>query len=97
MVMLTTFHNYGLWLSWPVFGLGVFLLWLFIMTVVKSGDQNRICSLPLQAEQTADLAEPGRVILWLERPLLTSRFAGLSFELTGAGGTSVKGRMALFR
>ncbi len=97
MVILTSFHKHGLWLSWPVFGLGVFLLWLFIMTVVKLSEKNRICSLPLRAEQTVDLAEAGPVILWLEGPLLTSRFAGLSFELTGADGTALKGRMALLR
>ncbi len=97
MVILTYFHKYGLWLSWPVFGLGVFLLWFFIMSVVKVGEKHRICHLPLQAEQMVEFAEAGRVILWLEGPLLTNRFAGLSFELRGPDGSSSKGRMALFR
>ena len=44
-----------------------------------------------------EFAEAGRVILWLEGPQLTRRFAGLSFELIGSDGESLKGRMALFR
>ncbi len=97
MALLTFFYKNGLWLSWPVCGLGMFLLWFFIMTVVRLGDKNRLFSLPLEAEQSVEFREPGQVILWLEGPLLTSRFGGLSFELTGSDGSSLKGRMALFR
>ncbi len=97
MAILTFFYKNGLWLSWPVFGLGVFLLWFFIMTVIRLGDKNRLCSLPLEAEQSVEFSEAGQVILWLEGPLLTTRFGGLSFELTGIDGSSLQGRMALFR
>ncbi len=97
MDILIFFFKYGLWLSWPVFALGVFLLWFFIVTAVRLGVRNRICSLPLEAEQSVEFAGAGQVILWLEGPLLTSRFGGLSFELTGSDGLLLKGRMALFR
>jgi hypothetical protein len=97
VALLTFFYKNGLWLSWPVCGLGVFLLWFFIVTVVRLGDKNRLCSLPMEAEQTVEFSEAGQAILWLEGPLLTTRFGGLSFELTGPDGSLLKGRMALFR
>src|SRR5512138_2794422 len=97
MTLLTFLYKNGLWLSWPIFGSGIFLLCFCIVTVVRLGDKNRICSLPLVAEQTVEFAEAGQAILWLEGPKFTTRFGGLSFELTGAEGPSLKGRMALFR
>jgi hypothetical protein len=97
MAVLTFLYKNGLWLSWPLFGLGVFLLWFCIVTVVRLGDKNLICSLPLEAEQSVDFAEAGQVILWLKGPQLTTRFAGISYELTGMDGSSNRGRMCLFR
>jgi hypothetical protein len=97
MALLAFFYKNGLWLSWPVFGLGVYLLWFFILTVVRLGDRNRLCSLPLEARQNADFPEAGRVILWMEGPLFSTRCRGLSFDLTGSDGSLLKGRMILFR
>ena len=97
MVIVSFFYKNGLWVSPLLFALGVYLLWFFIVTVVKLGDKNQISSVPLAAEQKVDFAEAGQVILWLEGPLFTTRFGGLSFELTGIDGSSLKGRMALFR
>jgi hypothetical protein len=97
MVVLTFLYKNGLWLSWPLFGLGIFLTWFCIVTVVRLGEKNRICSLPLEAEQNVEFIEAGQVILWLEGPQLTTRFAGISYELTGMDGSSNRGRRTLFR
>ncbi len=97
MFILSFLYKNGLWISVPLFGLGVFLLWFFIVTMVGLGDKNRICSVPLLAEQDVEFAEAGRVVLWLEGPLLTARFAGLTYELTGSDGSYIKGRMTWFR
>jgi hypothetical protein len=97
MDILTFFYENGLWLSWPSFGLGVFLLWFFIATVIKVARRNRICSLPLTTEQNVEFSRAGKVILWLEGPLFTTRFGGLSFELKAGDGSVLKGRMALLR
>jgi hypothetical protein len=67
------------------------------VTVIRLGKENRICSLPLETEQSVEFSEAGRVVLWLEGPQLTRRFAGLSYELTGMDGSSNQGRMCLFR
>ena len=97
MPVLTFIYKNGLWLSWPLLILGVILLWLSIMNAVKLGDDNRICSLPLEAGQSVEFPEAGEVVLWLEGPQLTTRFAGLTFELTGSDGSICKGRGTLVR
>jgi hypothetical protein len=97
MAILTFFYKNGLWLSWPVFGLGVFLLWFFIVTVIRLGDRNRLCSLPLTAEQSVEFGEAGKATLWLVGPLFFTRCRGLSFELTGSDGSVLTGRMILLR
>jgi len=92
MTLLSFFYRHGLWLSWPFLLLGLFLLGFFILTLARMGDKHRVCALPLTAEQTVEFKQGGVVVLWLEGPLLTSRFSGLSFGLTGSDGSLVKGR-----
>lgn len=96
MTLLDFLYKNGLWISWPLCGLGVFLIWLSIATVIRVVENHRICSLPLIARQEVDFAEAGRVILWLEAPNLSGRFSGLKFELH-TGGVTLDSRMALFR
>lgn len=97
MALLKFIYKNGLWLSGPVFCCGIILLWFFVATAARLGARNRICDLPLKAEQMVEFAEAGKVVLWLEGPLLTTRFGGLSFELVGAEAPSPKGRKVLFR
>ena len=97
MAVITFIYKNGLWLSPLFFGLGVYLLWFFIVTAVRLGDKNHICTVPLTAAQNVEFAEAGKVILWLEGPLFSSRFAGLTYELTGSNGFATKGRMIFFR
>ena len=82
----------ALWISWPLCGLGAVLLWVCIVSAVRLGQQNHIVSLPLRAEQVFDFLEAGRVVLWLEGPQLTTRFAGVAFELTTEDGFPVEGQ-----
>jgi len=95
--VLNFFYRNGLWVSWPFFGLGLFLLWTFIATATKMGERNRICSLPLVAEQRVDFPGAGKVVLWPEGPRATTRFGGLGFELRGSDGTVLKGQPVLVR
>ena len=97
MTLLTFFYKNGLWLSWPVILLGVGLLYFYILTAVRMGATYRLHTLPLVAEQTVDFDQSGVAGLWLEGPLLTSRFAGLAYELTGSDGLPVESRRALSR
>jgi hypothetical protein len=97
MIILNLLYKNGLWISWPIFGLGVFLLWFFIASLVKQGKDNLIHSLPLEARQEVEFVNAGKVVLWLEGPQFTSRFAGLRFVLRGSDGGVLEGRMAPMR
>ena len=59
--LLDFLYKNGLWISWPLCGLGVFLIWLSIATVVRVVENSRICSLPLTAHQEVDFAEAGLI------------------------------------
>jgi hypothetical protein len=39
----------------------------------------------------------GKVVLCIEGPLMSRRFAKLAYDITGPGGTPVEGRPVLFR
>lgn len=93
---LTFINRHGLWLSWPLFGLGVVLVWFGIMTVVRLSERHRLCRLPLAPEQVVEFDEARRVILWFEGPLLSARSAGLSFGLTATNGQAVEGNSPWF-
>jgi len=69
----------------------------FIRGVVGLVRQSRILSVPLRAEQEVEFPEAGRVVLCLEGPLFTRRFARLDYELRASDGSAVSGRPALFR
>ncbi|MGD9546176.1 MAG: hypothetical protein AB7V45_01390 [Candidatus Krumholzibacteriia bacterium] len=97
MSILKFFYQNGLWLSWPVFALGIFVLWTCITAATKLGERNRIAALPLVAEQEVTFPEAGKAVLWLESPQLSRRFSGLGFELRGSDGSVNKGSRVLMR
>lgn len=68
-----------------------------IRGVVRLVRQSRILSVPLRAEQAVEFSEAGRVVLCLEGPLFTRRFARLDYALRAPDGSVVSGRPALFR
>lgn len=96
MRLLLILYRHGLWLSWPLFVAGLALLVGSTLLVIGLGERNRLCVLPLTATQTVEFRQPGRVVLWTEGPLLTARFARLSFELVGNDGVELKGRRSWF-
>jgi len=52
--VLLWLYNHGLWISWPFFFLGVSMLCFSIVTVVRLGGKNLICSLPLKGQQAVE-------------------------------------------
>jgi hypothetical protein len=97
MGLLPFLQRHGWWLAWPVLGLGVLLLWSGILAVVRLADRMKLHTLRLLAEQEVVFAETGEVDLWLEGPLLSGRFARLTFELNTRDGTTLEGRRPLSR
>lgn len=94
--ILTFLYDNGLWLSWPLFAAGVFLVVASIRMLLKLAERNRIHGVPLLVEQKIEFREAGRVELWLEGPLFSTVFMGLGYHLSGSGGQQVGSRRPLF-
>ena len=97
MAFLSFIYKYGIWISVPAFILSVILLVRCITGVVQTEKQTRLLSLPLLDRQEIDFTETGGVILCMEGPMMSRRFANLEYELTGPDGKMVKSRRSPFR
>lgn len=86
-----------LWIAPPVFVLSAALLALLIIRIVRTVRQARIITVPLLHEQVVEFQEAGSVVLAIEGPLLTTRFAGLTYTLLSPFSTEIEGRSLLFR
>jgi hypothetical protein len=97
MALLSFIYRNGIWISIPAFIVFVVLLIMCITGVIRTGRQARLFSVPLIAQQEIEFAEAGRVLLAMEGPMLSRRFAKLTYELLGPDGMAVKSRPVLFR
>jgi hypothetical protein len=97
MAFLSVIYKHGIWISIPAFIFFVILLIICITGVVRTGRQARLLSVPLVDRQEIEFIEVGRVVLCMEGPILSRRFAKLEYELTGPDGISAKSRPVLFR
>ena len=97
MAFLSFLYKYGIWISVPVFILSVLLLVRCITGVIKAEKETRLVSLPLLDRQEIDFAVEGSVVLCMEGPILSRRFANLEYELAGPDGRVVRSRPVLFR
>ncbi len=97
MAFLSFIYKYGIWISVPAFILSVILLVRCIAGVVQTEKQTRLLNVPLLDRQEIDLNEQGRMVLCMEGPVLSRRFANLEYELTGPDGRAVESRPALVR
>jgi hypothetical protein len=97
MAILSLIYKYGIWISVPAFIFFVILLVICITNVVRTGRQARLFSVPLLDQQEIEFTNAGRVVLCMEGPMLSRRFAKLKYELTGPDGMAVKSRFVLFR
>jgi len=90
-------YQNGIWISIPVFIASVAALVYLILDVIRVMKQARLTSVPLVEKQGLELAEAGRVVLCMEGPLFTTRFANLSYALIGPEGNRVEKRRSWFR
>lgn len=89
-------YDNGLWLSWPLFAVGLCLLVVSIRRLLRLAKRNRIHGVPLLTEQKIEFWEAGRVALWLEGPLFSTIFMGLDYRMIDSGGRGVGSRRPLF-
>ena len=91
-------YRIWMWLGVPVMVIALTALGMLIAGVVGAGEEGRLCSrVPLAERQEIQFAEAGRVVLSMEGPHLSSRFARIDFELSGIDGDKIEGRRAWFR
>ena len=92
----------GVYRSWTWLGVAVMVMALaglgtLIAGVVALMRKAQLFSVPLAERQEIQFTEAGRVVLSMEGPLLTTRFARINFELRGIDGDKIEGRRAWFR
>jgi hypothetical protein len=91
------FDRQMVWLFLVISFLSIISLGYCIRNVIRLVRRSRIVGVALLAEQEVEFAEAGRVVLCLEGPLFSRRFARLEFELSAGDGSVLIGRTALFR
>ncbi len=92
MAFLKSAWRNGLWIAALAFGISAAGLGLCIVGLVGLEKRNEIVSVPLAERQDVEFAKAGSVVLCAEGPLLTSRFAGLTYELIAPDNTPVESR-----
>lgn len=90
--ILTALYRNGLWISAPLFVVAAVLLGYFIVNVVRLEGRSQIISLPLAEQQNVAFGEAGAVVLHIQGPRFTTRFASLTWELSAEDGTPVTSR-----
>jgi hypothetical protein len=94
---LSLLYRNMLWIAPPLMCISVLLLVLSIRNVIRLVKDAKVLSIPVVERQTIDFREAGKVVLCLEGPLFTTRFAHLDYELSTDEGAPVEGRTAWFR
>lgn len=95
--MLSFIYLNGIWISILTFVIFMVLLVWCIAGVVRAMGKAPIFSVPLLDQQEVEFTEAGKVVLSMEGPFLSRRFARLDYELIGPDGMTVQSRPSLFR
>ena len=97
MELIATLYQHGLWIFGPGLCLSLALLVLSIRGVLRTISASRLHCLPVVERQEVELTAAGRIVLCMEGPIFSRRFAHLRFSLTGPDGVEVDSRRTLLR
>lgn len=97
MPTLVEIYQHILWITAPLFFISAASLVLLIRNLVRLQRQSLLLSIPLRQQQDIEFTIEGPVILCLHGPLLTTRFRGLTYELSRMNGLPVQGRRVWLR
>ena len=87
-------YRNGIWISVPLFIGSAALLAHCIINVIRVVRQAHLLSVPLLEKQEVEFSEAGRVVLCIQGPQLSMRFAHLDYELS-ADSIPIEGRTCL--
>jgi hypothetical protein len=96
MSALSLLYRNVLWIAAPLMCLSALLVGLCIRNVLRLVKAAKVLSVPLVEQQTIEFPEAGRMVLCVEGPRFTTRFARLDYELSTDSGAPVEGRTAWF-
>jgi hypothetical protein len=96
MSTLSLLYRNMLWVAPPLMCISALLLGLCIRNVVRLVKAAKVLSVPLVEHQNIELPEAGRMVLCVEGPQFSNRFAGLDYELSTDSGAPVEVRTAWF-
>ena len=85
-----------IWLGVPMTVAAVVGLWLLISGVVAQSRRAHLFKVSLAANQVVEFREVGPVVLSIEGPRGSTRWASVDFELRGINGETVEGRTTWF-
>jgi len=97
MPTLVELYQHILWITAPLFFISAASLVLFIRNLVRLQRQSLMLSIPLRQQQDIEFMKAEPLILCLHGPWLTTRFGGLTYELSRMNGILVQGRGVWFR
>lgn len=95
--LFVTLYKYWTWIAIPVMAMTLAALVLLILGVVATVKKAHLFKVPLAERQEVEFVEAARVVLSIEGPRFSTRFARVNFELKGINGDPVESRRALFR
>lgn len=90
-------YRQWIWIGPLLMVAGIVALGFLIKDLIATVRKAKVCSLPLVAQQHVEFTEPGPVILNLEGPHFSTRFAQPSYVLTTSDGLAIEGSLVLFR
>jgi hypothetical protein len=93
---VSAYRNW-IWLGVPVMLAAAAALGLSIARVIAVMKKAHLFKVPFAASQAIEFLEAGRVILSVEGPRFTMRFAGVGFVIQDPGGAIIESHPALFR
>jgi hypothetical protein len=96
MELFTLLYRHALWILAMIFVGAVYLLISCIRKVIRLRTEMQILAAPVVEEQEIEFAEAGKVVVCVEGPIFTRRFARADFELISHGGAPVPGKTAMF-
>jgi hypothetical protein len=92
MTFLNVLYRNGIWISIPLFLAAAAALTASIAGLAGLGAKDLLFFAPLKDQQQVRFSEAGPVVLSVEGPRATDRFANLAYELVAGNDAVVKGR-----
>lgn len=91
MPLWSSLYRHWTFIAIPVMLTAMAALISLILSLIATVRHSLILRVPLAPRQEIEFAEAGTVVLNMEAPRFSTRFAHLEFELTGIGGDTFPG------